>query len=70
MASGNAAYVERNLVILHEITRATIDAAVRQLARRGFLDLVADDIEEMDRCQVHLGAQARGVSVIRSGDLR
>jgi hypothetical protein len=44
-ASGHAAYVEKNLVILPEVTRATIDAAVAELARRGFVDLAADVIE-------------------------
>jgi hypothetical protein len=48
LAAGNWAFVERNLVIVHEITRTTISAAVDQLARRGFVDLVADDLDQYD----------------------
>jgi len=36
LAGGAAAFAERNLVVLPKVTRATIEAAIHELARTGF----------------------------------
>lgn len=42
LSSGAAAYAEKNIIVVHEVTRTAIDAAVRQLSESDFRQLTPE----------------------------